>query len=85
MKACFLARLTRHRAVPRTLSFRQHPAAQRLQEAVTVSARRRSQESADGMVSKEETVPTLSLCCVALLWATFGPVLRFIYAGEGLF
>ena len=84
MKACFPTRLPGSTALPRIPRFRQHHAAQRQKLTFTACARKDSEASVGGMVSKEEAVPTLSLCCVALLWATFGPALRFIYAGEGL-
>jgi hypothetical protein len=74
------------RALQQTFKFRaQAPSTYKVarRSQPKISARRSSVE-ANAMPSKGEVVPTLSLCGVALLWATFGPCLRVIYAVEGV-
>jgi hypothetical protein len=71
----------------------QHPLTFRSQALTTHKGDRRRQfnapacirsEKPKAMLSKQEAAPTLSLCAVALLWATFGPCLRVIYAEDGM-
>jgi hypothetical protein len=74
----FCSLLLRTSARPKTLLASQTE----FSRNIKVSAR--SGDRFDGMPFNHQTAPTLSLCCVALLWATFGPCLRLLYAGDGV-